>query len=264
MRPHLSHKPKTYWLRPATLCAIAALALSHARAGTIINTNLPDGSMIINISGTADGAASYGGSTAGLTVIGPNQDDWYQPFNVGGGLLENTFPAGTYDFRIINQSTAQSMFPSLSAGQVSEISTGAWTYNSPWVTDWLAFDSSATSNSTEHQLFAGAVTPDVPGATGWTGAGYDNSTDAYNGAINTGVYNEIVSGTGRYTGTVQTSYIFAAPETLIFVVADYDVGDNAGSVSVLVTPVPEPVTMGLLAMSAITLGLRRHRASLLP
>ena len=148
------------------------------------------------------------------------------------------------------------MFPSLTAGQISEISTGAWTYNTPWVTDWLAFDSSAASNSSEHQLFAGAVTPEAPGTTGWDGAGYDNSTDAYNEAINDGDYNKIVTGTGRYTGTVQSSYTFAAPQTLIFVVADYDVGDNAGSVSVLATPVPEPVTLGFFAMSALALRLR--------
>jgi hypothetical protein len=256
----LSPKHKNFWLRLAIVCGIAALSLNYVRAGTIINTNLPAGSLIINISGTADGAASYGGSTSGLSVIGTNQDDWYQPFNVGGNLLENTFPAGTYNFRIINQSTAQTMFPSLTAGQISEISTGAWTYNTPWVTDWLAFDSSAASNSSEHQLFAGAVTPEAPGTTGWDGAGYDNSTDAYNEAINDGDYNEIVTGAGRYTGTVQSSYTFAAPQTLIFVVADYDVGDNAGSVSVLATPVPEPVTLGFFAMSALALRLRRLRS----
>ncbi len=244
----------------ALKCAVAIVALAQmsARAGTIISTNVPAGAAIINISGTADGAASYGGSTGSMQVLGPNQDDWYQPFD-SGGLLEYTFLAGTYEFRIINQATAQTMFPSLTAGQVGQISTGAWTYNTPWVTDYLAFDSSAASNSSEHQLFAGAVTPYAPTTTGFTGGGYDNSTDAYNEAINDGDYDEIVTGTGRYTGTVQTSYTFAAPETLIFTVADYALGDNSGSVSVLVTSVPEPASILILGFGAVML-MRRRRS----
>jgi hypothetical protein len=193
-----------------------------------------------------------------LLVIGTNQDDWYQPFNTGGTLLEYTIQPGTYNFRIINQATAQTMFPSLTSGQVGQISSGAWTYNSPWDTDYVAFDSSAATDATEHQLFAGAVMPDAPLTTGWIGGGYDDAADAYNEAISSGVYDEIVTGTGRYTGTVQTSYTFAAPETLIFVVPDYDLADNAGSVSVLVTPsVPEPVGLGVLSVGVML--LRRSR-----
>jgi hypothetical protein len=244
--------------------AIAAGVFSSVSGGTIITTNLPSGDAIININGQQDGAAAYGGSTQGLTVLGVNQDDWYRPFNTQGQLLEFTFQPGTYRFRILNQTDAAAMFPSLTQAQLSQIG-GAWTYNTPWVTDYVAFDSSAATNPTEHQLFAGAVTPGVPvpGASGWIpGEGYDNAADAYNAAKLGGYYDEIVTGTGRYTGTVQTSYTFTRAETLIFVAPDYDLADNSGIVSVLVSSasVPEPSSLTLAALAgALLLGARLVR-----
>jgi hypothetical protein len=240
--------------------AIAAGVFSSVSGGTIITTNLPSGDAIINISGQQDGAAKYGGSTQGLTVLGVNQDDWYQPFDTQGQLLEFTFQPGTYRFRIVSQTDAAAMFPSLTQAQLSQIG-GAWTYNTPWVTDYLAFDSSAATNPTEHQLFAGAVTPGVPvpGASGWIPTypplGYDSAADAYNAAKLGGYYDEIVTGTGRYTGTVQTSYTFTRAETLIFVAADYDLADNSGIVSVLVShaSVPEPSSLTLAALAGALL-----------
>lgn len=221
--------------------SVVALGLIHcfsfpASAGTIITSGLPAGDVIVNISGTADGAGVYDST----------QTYWYQPFNLTGTLLEYTFQPGTYNFRVIDPADAASMF-SLPAGQLSKIYT-AWTYNSPWVTDYLAFDSSAATNSSEYQLFAGAVTPltDFPG--------FPNAATAYDTAISTGYYDQIVSGVGgRYHGTTSTSYTFNSTETLIFVIPDWDVYDNAGGVSVLVSPagstspsgVPEPASISL-------------------
>jgi hypothetical protein len=247
--------------------AIAAGVFSSVSGGTIISTNLSSGDVIININGQQDGAAAFGGSTQGLTVIGVNQDDWYRPFNTQAQLLEYTFQPGTYRFRILDQTDAAALFPSLTQAQLNQIG-GAWTYNAPWVTDYLAFDSSAATNPNEHQLFAGAVTPGVPvpGANGWIPAnpplGYDNAADAYNAAKLGGYYDEIVTGTGRYTGTVQTSYTFAQAETLIFAVPDYYLFDNSGIVSVLVSSasVPEPSSLTLATLAgALFLGARLVR-----
>jgi hypothetical protein len=250
----------TRWF--AFVILVMGCLLPVTRAGTVITTNLPAGTAIVNISGTADGAAAYGGSTGTLSVIGVNQDDWYRPFNTGGALLEYSLPTGTFKFRIINQATAGTMFSGLTSTQLSQISAGAWTYNTPWGTDWLAFDSSAATNSSEHQLFAGAITPLAPSTTGWIGGGYDNATDAYKEAINSGVYDKIVTGTGRYTGTVQTSYTFTSPTTLIFAVPDYDLSDNGGSVSILITPmsataVPLPASVWAGLAGLLILGVLR-------
>lgn len=126
----------------------AFLAAPGAFAGTIINTNLPAGDIIVNIGGTTDGAAEYGGT---------NQDFWYQPFNVNGQLLEVTLNPGTYSFRILDETDAASMFPDLTSTQLAEIGQGGWTFNSPWSTDYMVFDSSAATDPTEPQLFSGAI-----------------------------------------------------------------------------------------------------------
>ena len=203
-------------LRLQIAVTLVLCSLDSANAGTIITAGLPTGSAIINIDGRADGAAAFSGT---------NADDWYQPFNASSSLLEYTFQPGTYTFRIVNQTDAAVLFPSLTSTQLAEIG-GAWTYNSPWATDYLAFDSSAASNPSEHQLFTGAVTDN--------GVGYASAALAYQEAITKGYYNKIVTGSGRYTGTTATSYTFGTAETLIFSVPDYYLADNNGVVSVLV------------------------------
>jgi hypothetical protein len=246
-------------MKRATLILVAlamTILPSSTRAGTIISTNLPTGSVIVNINGQQDGAAGYGGQTP-PGVIGVNQDDWYQPFNTNHSLLEYTFQPGAYSFRIINPTDAKQLFPSLTTSQLSQIG-GAWSYNSPWATDWMAFDSSAATNPTEHQLFTGAVTPDKapPGAQGFLpGAGYSTQDEAYQAAKLGGYFDQIVTGTGRYTGTTQASYTFTTTETLIFDIPDYYLPDNQGVVSVLISPTntsatPEPSTLALLGMAS--------------
>jgi hypothetical protein len=225
-----------------------------AFADGIITSGLPAGTAIVNISGTQDGAAQY--NTGGPYA----QTYWYDPFNVNGHLLEYTVQPGTYSFRIVDPSAAATLEPGLTSAELASIYT-AWTYNSPWATDYLVFDSSAATNPTEYQLFAGAVTPlaDFPG--------FANATDAYNSAISGGYYDQIVSGVGgRYAGTTSTTYTFTSAETLIFAVPDYYLPDNAGGVSVLISsigtaPTPEPAMLIPLIGGAMFLVMRRRRSA---
>jgi hypothetical protein len=202
---------------------------NQSLAGTVITADLPANTAIININGTQDGAANSGGS---------DQAFWYEPFNTGGAadLLTYTVQPGTYGFRVIDPADAAQMFPALMAGQQGEIFTG-WTFNSPWVTDYLVFNSSAATNTTEQQLFDGAFSN--TNGVDWTT--YNNATSAYNAAITNGFYNLIRPGAAGRAGTnYTTSYTFTIPQSLIFVIPDYDLGDNSGGVSVLISPVTPP------------------------
>src|SRR5664279_2354576 len=198
--------------------------------GTVIMTNLPANTAIVNINAKEDGAAVYSGFNEAL---------WYQPFFTGGAaqLLEYTVQPGTYGFRVINSTDAAQLFPALTASQASQIFTG-WTYNSPWATDYLVFDGAAATNGTLPQLFDGAFSN-----TNGTWYTYGSATDAYHAAITGGFYNLIRTGAdGRnglngQNGTVfRTSYTFASATTLIFAVPDYYLPDNNGGVSVLISP----------------------------
>jgi hypothetical protein len=222
------------------LAAMAVCVLmSSAKAGQIITENLPSGDVIIAVDGTADGAAAYSG---------PDYNLWYQPFNVNGQLLEYTFRPGTYDFRVIDSTDAAAMFPRLTASQVAKIGDGAWTFNSPWVTDLIAFDSSAATNPQESQLFTVAL----------RGQLFSNASEAYSAAIAGGYYDQIVLG-DRATGPVQDSYTFTRTTTLIFAVPDYYLPDNGGVDSLLVSSatVPEPSAVVLMGIAGGSLGLLR-------
>lgn len=229
-------RTRSHGLRIALAATLlCANALERAEAGTVITTGLPSGTVIVNIDGQADGAANYSG---------PNADDWYLPFNVNNQLLQVTVQPGTYSFRVVNQADAASLFPSLTSAQLGQIG-GAWTYNSPWATDYLAFDMSAVGNSSQHQLFTGAVTDN--------GYGYGTAAIAYQQALSNGYYNQIVTGSGRYTGSTATSYTFTTAQTLVFAVPDYYLPDNNGIISVVIASVPEP--SGLLMMCAALVGM---------
>ena len=195
--------------------ATSTLKFTIDVAGTIITTNLPSGYVIVNTSGTTYGAAGSSGA---------NQIYWQRPFSsTGGALLEYTLPAGTYSFRVIDPADAQTAFPSLTTAQLNSMYT-AWTYNSPYTTGTLVFDSSAATNSSENQLFSVA---DINGLVYTAQA-------AYNLAISQGTYNAIA--VGARNATPIYSYTFTNTTTLIFAVPDYGLGDNGGGTSLLIAP----------------------------
>ncbi|MEO7676826.1 MAG: hypothetical protein ABIV39_08710, partial [Verrucomicrobiota bacterium] len=120
----------------------------------------------------------------------------------------------------------------------------AWTYNSPWITDYLVFDSSATTNNTIYQLFDGA----------FDFVSYNNSSNAYYGVIGHGYSDSLrVGPLGRNSTNYVKSYTLTNAATLIFAAPDNGLVDNAGGVSVLVSPVG-PV-LGISA-SGLTATLR--------
>ena len=209
--------------------------LSPALAGTVITANLPPNTAIVNINATQDGA----------TTFNSDQSLWYQPFSTGGAaqLLEYTVQPGTYTFRVINPTDAALLFPALTVGQTNQIFT-AWTYNAPWVTDYLVYDSAAATNFAIPQLFDGAFSNITNGQ--WQLFG--NAAAAYNAATSEGLYDLIRTGPAGRDGTnYSTVYSVATNETLIFVVPDYALGDNSGGVSVLISPAT-PVVPVMLAI----------------
>ena len=201
----------------------AVLALNVSVAGTIITANLPANTAIVNISGTEYGAANSSG---------PNQIYWQTPFTANSGpLLEYTIQPGTYTFRVVDPADASTIYPSLTTPQLTNIFTG-WTYNSPWIEAYLVFDSSAVGSNSINQLFSGAE-----GSTAGS-----NAQQAYNNSISMGAYNRLFVGARNATATY--TYTFTNPETLVFAVPDGGLYDNAGGVSVLISPVfPTPLSI---------------------
>jgi hypothetical protein len=200
----------------AILFGIAAVLL-QSRAGTVITTNLPSNTAIVNIDGRADGAATYNG----------DQSLWYHPFNSGTTLPQITVPPGTYSFWAINPTDAAARFPALTSAQTNLIYT-AWSYNYPWILDYLVYDSSAVTNFSIPQLFDGAQ--DI---------GYGSAIAAYTNSFSRGTFNQLhIAPPGRTGTNIVISYTFTNTTTLVFVVPDYALSDNSGGVSVLVFPSP--------------------------
>lgn len=195
---------------------------------TIITNNLPPNTVIINIDARSDGAAA----------ANTDQSLWYHPFTGGSTLLTHTIEPGTYEFRIVSPAHAVALFPSLTTGQAGQIFT-SWTYNTPWITDYLVFDSAAATNNSIPQLFDGAFS----NTNGVSWAGYGSPDDAYSAAISGGFYNLVRTSEsgGRSSTSFLTDYTFSSKRTLIFAVPDNVLSDNAGGVSVLVSPaIPRP------------------------
>jgi hypothetical protein len=135
--------------------------------------------------------------------------------------------AGTYEFRVIDPTDAAGLFPLLTPAQMNQM-YAAWTYNSPWIEDYLVFPSAALTNNSITQIFDGA-----------DGPGFANAAEAYNDAITNHYYNILRTAAtgGRDSTNLITSYTFTNAETLVFVIPDPGVYDNAGGVSVVVAPV---------------------------
>lgn len=206
------------------VAASGCLIGETASAGTVINTNLPVGTSIVNIDARADGAGSFNG----------DQSLWFQPTPTAPSV---TLPAGTYRFRIINPSDAATLYPNLTSTQRNQIYSG-WTFNSPWVENYFVFKSSALSDPSEFQLFDGALDP--------AGTSYSSADAAYSGTIANGYYNKIRPAPPGRSGTAACDYqsgglyTLSATTTLLFVIPDSGLFDNSGGVSVVVTAVPNP------------------------
>jgi hypothetical protein len=196
---------------------VAGSCLS-GRGGTVITSNLPVNTAIVNIDARQDGAATYNG----------DQSLWYHPFFTGGAtqLVEYAVAPGTYSFRAINPRDAARLFPELTSDQTNQIFT-AWTYNSPWILDYLVFDVAAETNFSLPQIFDGSPEP----------TSYGNPSDAYQASLTNGYNNLIRFGPlGRASSEYANTYTFQDPTRLIFVIPDYGLADNSGGVSILVSP----------------------------
>ncbi len=237
-------------------CLVAFGALGHARAGTVITAGLPSNVEIVNINAQQDGAANYNGGNSGQAL-------WYSPFGTGpNGLLSIPVSPGTYTFRIIDPADAALAYPSLTSEQLSTLYT-AWTYNSPYSSQFFVFDLSAATNPSVPQLFDGA------GAPAGTPAFFD-AQSAYNDAVNGGYANRLrltseQSGAtpGREGTVFETSYTVTTATSLVFAIPDNGLGDNNGGLSVVVTAVPEPRSFVLLltAVGLLAAGWRRQRTN---
>ena len=231
------------------LLALAGFSSAPALAGTVINTGLPSGTLIVNIDGRADGAGAWSGDGY--------QPYWQQPFANAPSV---TLAAGTYQFRVIDPGDAAAAYAGLSPSQLAQIYTG-WTFNSPWTTNYMVFDSSALSNSAESQLFDGALAPGNPGQ-----LTYGSAQDAYDAVVANGYYNLIrpaPPGRDGVAADYLTQFTLSTETTLLFVVPDYALGDNNGGVSVVITAlaVPEPpraAEVGL-GLGALFFWQRRRR-----
>ena len=193
-----------------TMMAMLVLAAGNANAGTVITANLPANTVIANIDSRADGAGNYNG----------DQSLWYQPFTT----VTATLSAGTYTFRIVDPADTGELFPSLTSDQLAQVYTG-WTYNSPWITNYVVFDSSAAHDGSQAQLLYGAISTQ----------GFGNPQDAYNASVVSGAFNTFTIGSTHNTPVKQIT--FDHEVTLLFAIPDYGVYDNNGGVSVLVQPV---------------------------
>src|SRR5262245_36382413 len=98
-----------------SLALVAWIILAGtANCGTVITTNLPPNTAIVNIDGKQDGVATFSGT---------NGDQWYHPFFTGGatGLLQYTIQPGTYSFALTNPTLAATAFPALTGAQLGQI-----------------------------------------------------------------------------------------------------------------------------------------------
>jgi hypothetical protein len=206
---------------------VCALVGSPVFAGSVITTNLSNNTAIVNIDAQNDGSNGFNGQ----------QSLWYQPFSNNGvaNIPSITVQPGTYNFRIVNPADASTLYPGLTTTQQNQIYTG-WTYNSPWITNYLVFDSSAATDSSLHQLIYGAG----------SSQGYGSGPDAYAGAKSDGSYNTFKMGDAGYVASNPSvsSYTFTTAQTLLFVIPDYGLYDNAGGVSVLVSPLAQMAVRG--------------------
>lgn len=158
---------------------------------------------------TAQGTTINIDARASGAQPGPRQTFWHDPFNA----VSLSLAAGTYDFQLVD--------PAID----SSATYTAWSYNSPFITNYLVF----LSTDLTHELFSGAVSDAVIRTTAQ--AAFDATVAS---------------------GNDKTTFTFATPVTLLFAVPDNLLSDNQAGVSVLVQPsgvlpTPEPASAALFA-----------------
>lgn len=236
---------------PVLVLAVFGCLAPGVNGGTVID--LSSTSAIVNINARQDGAHVDNNKPDSTRVT---YTGWYQPFSTIRGafnLLEYTVQAGTYNLQIIDSRDAQTLYPSLTTNQLSEIYTGWNSFSSSanWMTDYLVFDSSAATpnGANESQLIFGAPTRSLSAS----------GQDAYNLAKTNGYSNQFYDGLEE-ASPLQTQYTFTSPETLIFAVPDYYPYDNQGGVSVLISQegqpsaTPAPSSFFLMGIGVVSLG----------
>jgi hypothetical protein len=235
---------------PLGTVAVCLLTAGVARAGTVITSNLPAGVSIVNVDGRADGSATFSNDAP--------QSFWYGPTASAVATASVAVVPGTYTFRVISQADAATQFPALTQAQRDQMYT-AWTYNSPWTTNYMAFTSASVGNTSVSQIFDGGSVP--------AGVSYNTSSpaNAYASLISSGYDNNLRLAPPGRAGTTPAdfaseSYTFTSPTTLIFAVPDNGLGDNNGGVSIVVTA-PEPTSAAVLAGAVGMLLTRRRRRS---
>lgn len=222
-------------LQPLWFCVLLFGQVAAVSAG-VISTDLPSNTYIVNINGGPGGDGASGNSPDGGTFSAPYSTD-----------PTLTLGPGTYTFYLVDPADAAAAFPMLTADQLATVQT-AWTFNTPWTTDYVVFDSLALADPSRPQLFDGG------NGTYGEGTTYSSQQAAYDAARDQGYYNNIRVGS-RNTTNFQKTYTLTSAETLVFAVPDYYLDDNAGGVSVVVQAVPEPGAKTLCGLGAGTLGL---------
>jgi hypothetical protein len=138
----------------------------------------------------------------------------------------------------------------LTADQFGGVYT-AWTFNSPWLTNYLVFDA---SGATGRQFLTGAISP-----------GESNGPDAAHQAAKAGGYFDQFY--AYPAGVPQSEITFAAAKTLIFAVPDNILSGNTSGLSALVarvspsdtSAVPEPASLALAGIGLGCLAVRARR-----